>query len=337
MKKSVFETVAFRFNSGDGALAGNSVNTMNTGNMSAPQASSSHLHTFTRSAFTLIELLVLTAQYCCYFISNACIVSLQNIPLFFESERGFGGKRKPSFLVKRKFSLSPNLSPFTLIELLVVIAIIAILAAMLMPALQQARERGRAINCVNNLKNVQMAYTGYSSDNKDYGAYHYYSPGYIGKGFWESALVANGYLPSNRAQNLNQYYYYNSSMLLCPSMGKSITGGDKRSDYGINYQSTQYKSGTAYVVTKTTRIPKGSVIFADRWQFDNTATVPQVYFHYSVEVVRAISGNSGDKYPIGIHHGGTSNVSFLAGHVKNISLEDAYTNRYTYGTVLGTL
>ena len=228
-------------------------------------------------------------------------------------------------------------SAFTLIELLVVIAIIAILAAMLMPALQQARERGRAINCVNNLKNVQMAYTGYSSDNKDYGAYHYYSPGYIGKGFWESALVANGYLPSNRAQNLNQYYYYNSSMLLCPSMGKSITGGDKRSDYGINYQSTQYKSGTAYVVTKTTRIPKGSVIFADRWQFDNTATVPQVYFHYSVEVVRAISGNSGDKYPIGIHHGGTSNVSFLAGHVKNISLEDAYTNRYTYGTVLGTL
>ena len=210
-------------------------------------------------------------------------------------------------------------------------------AAMLMPALQQARERGRAINCVNNLKNVQMAYTGYSSDNKDYGAYHYYSPGYIGMGFWESALVANGYLPSNRAQNLNQYYYYNSSMLLCPSMGKSITGGDKRSDYGINYQSTQYKSGTAYVVTKTTRIPKGSVIFADRWQFDNTATVPQVYFHYSVEVVRAISGNSGDKYPIGIHHGGTSNVSFLAGHVKNISLEDAYTNRYTYGTVLGTL
>ena len=48
--------------------------------------------------------------------------ALKNTPLFFESERGFGGKRKPSFLVKRKFSLSPKLSPFTLIELLVVIA-----------------------------------------------------------------------------------------------------------------------------------------------------------------------------------------------------------------------
>ena len=51
--------------------------------------------------------------------NTAGFAQQQNTPLFFESERGFGGKRKPSFLVKRKFSLSPNLSPFTLIELLV--------------------------------------------------------------------------------------------------------------------------------------------------------------------------------------------------------------------------
>ena len=99
---------------------------------------------------------------------TTCVCNTQNTPLFFESEKGGGGKRKPSFPVKRKFALSPKLSPFTLIELLVVIAIIAILAAMLMPALQKARERARSANCQSNLKQISFVLMNYCDNNDDW-------------------------------------------------------------------------------------------------------------------------------------------------------------------------
>ena len=75
---------------------------------------------------------------------------------------GRPGGRLLTGTVRSKFS---NRAGFTLIELLVVIAIIAVLMAILMPALNRAREQGKRAACLNNLRQLTMAWIMYADDN----------------------------------------------------------------------------------------------------------------------------------------------------------------------------
>ena len=85
---------------------------------------------------------------------------------------------------------------FTLLELLVVIAIIIILAGMLLPALKTARESGKRIYCLGNLRQIGIIQNQYCDDNND--RYVPYYDAYISapNHTWAQMLVINGYAKS---------------------------------------------------------------------------------------------------------------------------------------------
>ena len=136
-------------------------------------------------------------------------------------------KKKKTFLKN-----ATSEQPFTLIELLVVIAIIAILAAMLLPALQRSRETARAINCLNNVMNIQKGLAAYSQDHYDRIIEHWRSEEGNWKDYWIGKLIWNGYIYNIQPKMaLSRSWVLLKNKVICPTA--QATGSKKGYKAGL--------------------------------------------------------------------------------------------------------
>jgi len=198
---------------------------------------------------------------------------------------------------------------FTLIELLFVVAIIMILASLLLPALGRARQSAHRAVCASNLKQINMAYMAYAYDNNEWTVY---DGSYL---LWERVLIRSGYLPNNYYPNvLNSSGLYLTPAMLCPALPAPITfkvpGVAKYSDYGLNYTSCQaWDYGLSMFTSgKLRKIGPKVVTFGDRYNWPKSeqpanGSPSLIYVYYA-------------GYPIGMHHGGGANLTFLDGHLE---------------------
>ncbi|MGZ8899499.1 MAG: DUF1559 family PulG-like putative transporter, partial [Limisphaerales bacterium] len=144
----------------------------------------------------------------------------------------------------------------TLIELLVVIGIIGILAGLLLPALSKARERGRAIKCINNQKQVGIAFQLYIDDHE------LMPPGRVA-GFTQWDLCVGMYAGGKEGALSPEA---RTALFMCPSVKTRNNG--IRLNYSANPNvCKEVKEGTGQLKPGELKRPTETIVAADGIQY----------------------------------------------------------------------
>nr|WP_288558693.1 type II secretion system protein [uncultured Victivallis sp.] len=205
---------------------------------------------------------------------------------------------------------------FTLIELLVVIAIIAILASMLLPVLNQAREKARAIQCLNSKKQALLGQIQYAGDNDGYFIIYRHSTDPTW-GLW-AALLCNS-PDATGTYSVSGGGYMPIKALQCPSAqnGDNFWNGIYGMDYSDLYGDRKDRLGNylrkewppespaefATMNTKRMKLPGDTLIFADTYQSSTQTACPR-FVHDSPFYTGALH----------LIHAGRTSAAYADGH-----------------------